>query len=415
MQWAAISGRMRCIGAARQAVANTRPTRPFEKATARRQLLVDVSIVAGHDAGTGIQQTVRALLKELLLAPPPGFDVRPIRATRKSTYQYAYDYAASFGVDLEHSSKSTVQARHGDIFLGLDLNSRIAPSRQRDFLTWQAQGVRFAFIVYDLLPALHPEWFTPRARQSFQRWLRTISVHSDALFCISRAVAADMRAWLHQNVGIEESTLPANWFHLGTNTMPSPVDAAYLDAPLQNKTENSLRRCALMVGTIEPRKGHAQVLDAFERLWLQGRDNALIIVGREGWHVDALVERLRHHPEAGRRLIWLNNVQDKYLNTLYSVLGGLIMASEAEGFGLPLVEAGHHGMPIFARDLPVFKEVAGPHAQYFSGNTGTELAPQIDAWLDLLETGRAPRSQDLQAFTWQASSTQLKTLLAEIA
>lgn len=50
----------------------------------RRQLLVDVSIIAGHDAGTGIQRVVRALLLELLRDSPPGFEVRPVRATRKT-------------------------------------------------------------------------------------------------------------------------------------------------------------------------------------------------------------------------------------------------------------------------------------------------------------------------------------------
>ncbi|MFN0630266.1 glycosyltransferase, partial [Bacillus anthracis] len=56
----------------------------------------------------------------------------------------------------------------------------------------------------------------------------------------------------------------------------------------------------LMVGTLEPRKGHAQVLDAFENLWKGGANLNLVIVGKVGWMVDLLVQRLCSHPELGK-------------------------------------------------------------------------------------------------------------------
>ena len=122
-----------------------------------------------------------------------------------------------------------------------------------------------------------------------------------------------------------------------------------------------------MVGTVEPRKGHAQTLAAFERLWADGVDVGLAIVGGEGWHTESLMGRLRTHSERGRRLIWLARASDEMLLRLYDSAVALIAASEGEGFGLPLVEAAQHGLPIIARDLPVFMEVAGEHAFYFSG------------------------------------------------
>ena len=42
-----------------------------------------------------------------------------------------------------------------------------------------------------------------------------------------------------------------------------------------------------------------RLLDAFDRLWEQGRDVRLVVVGREGWHVEDLVARLGSHPAAG--------------------------------------------------------------------------------------------------------------------
>ncbi|MFU0418289.1 glycosyltransferase, partial [Acinetobacter baumannii] len=107
-------------------------------------------------------------------------------------------------------------------------------------------------------------------------------------------------------------------------------------------------------------------MDAFELLWEMGSEVTLVIAGREGWCVEALSQRLRCHLEAGKRLVWLADVSDAQLAALYANLGGLIMPSEAEGFGLPLVEAARYGMPLLVRDLPVFREVVGEHASYFS-------------------------------------------------
>jgi len=166
-----------------------------------------------------------------------------------------------------------------------------------------------------------------------------------------------------------------------------------------------------MVGTIEPRKGHAQVLDAFELLWRSGAEQTLIIAGRQGWHVESFIERLKRHPEAGKRLLWLPDVNDAQLKQLYVELDGLVMASLAEGFGLPLVEAARYGMPMFVRDLAVFREVAGEHAAYFTSQSGAELAPQLAEWLAQLDGGTAPASHAMKSLTWSASAEQLKALI----
>ncbi len=62
------------------------------------------------------------------------------------------------------------------------------------------------------------------------------------------------------------------------------------------------RESFLMVGTLEPRKGYAQVLKAFEQLWQSDIDVNLIIIGKEGWMTEKLVDRLRAHQEQNKRL-----------------------------------------------------------------------------------------------------------------
>jgi glycosyltransferase involved in cell wall biosynthesis len=162
-----------------------------------------------------------------------------------------------------------------------------------------------------------------------------------------------------------------------------------------------------MVGTVEPRKGQRQALDAMELLWKKGVDANLVIVGKQGWMVDELAERLAAHPEKDCRLFWLPGVSDEMLLELYRRASALLAPSEGEGFGLPLIEAAQHGIPIIARDLPVFREVAGEHAEYFSGLGPDDLADALERWLALHREGKAPVSTGMPWLTWQQSAQQL--------
>ncbi len=160
----------------------------------------------------------------------------------------------------------------------------------------------------------------------------------------------------------------------------------------------------LTVGTIEPRKGHAQVLAAFERLWDSGHDLRLVIVGKPGWKVEELIEKLRRHPKLGSLLFWFEDVSDAGLEQLYRACSCLIAASEGEGFGLPLIEAAQHGLPILARDIPVFREVAGEHASFFNGRTPEALVEAVSEWLKLRAQNRHPRSEGMPCLTWAQSA-----------
>jgi len=162
---------------------------------------------------------------------------------------------------------------------------------------------------------------------------------------------------------------------------------------------------------MEPRKGHAQVLSAFDQLWNDGMDLTLVIVGKQGWMVESLAERIRHHREFGRRLFWLAGISDQMLLATYEHASALIAASEGEGFGLPLIEAARSGVPLIVRDLPVFREVAGEHAYYFSGVTPDKFSNALRQWLALREQNAIPRAENLQWVGWKESTRHLMDLV----
>ena len=136
----------------------------------------------------------------------------------------------------------------------------------------------------------------------------------------------------------------------------------------------------LSVSTLEPRKGYPIALDAFDKLWREGVDVRYVIVGREGWMVSALKQRIFSHPEYRRRLFWLSNASDADLRHLYGCAHSLVFATIAEGFGLALVEAAYYGLPAIVTDIPVFREIAGDSVALFrswrqrhAGATDTRL------------------------------------------
>jgi hypothetical protein len=59
----------------------------------------------------------------------------------------------------------------------------------------------------------------------------------------------------------------------------------------------------------------------------------------------------------------------------------LVAPSHGEGFGLPIAEAEQFGLPVLARDIPVFHEIAPQGTSFFTGTDGASLAKAITTWL----------------------------------
>lgn len=378
----------------------------------KRQLLVDVSVIHQNDARTGIQRVVRALLLQLLQEPLAGCVVCPVFATRREGYHHASE---QFMRAFEHPSHTVggagkpVNVQHGDIFLGLDLAAHLLHRHQAQLLKWKRSGVKIHVMVYDLLPLQHPKWFNPKTTRHFKRWLSWLAIYADTAVCISQTVKMELSTWLNASVGLPVGALPTNTIVLGAD-----IEASAPSAGMPAKAEFLLARmrstpAVLMVGTLEPRKGYDQAIAAFEQLWQQpGPAPILVLVGRPGWKTEALQQQLRTHPQANKRLVWLEDVSDEFLTQLYAACCGVLVASRAEGFGLPLIEAAMHGKPVLARDIPVFKELQAAGLSFFESNTPQGLANAIKAW----QKTPSDISRMAPSFpTWKLSASQLLNAL----
>ncbi|MYM68829.1 glycosyltransferase [Pseudoduganella sp. FT55W] len=378
--------------------------------TAPRQLFVDISALVQTDLKTGIQRVVRSILLGLIEAPPAGYRIEPVYSDGGNRpYRYARAYTLKMlGCEPMALEDAPLEVRSGDMFLGLDLFTNGTAQNLQRLLDMRRRGVQMYFVVYDLLPVLRPDVFPLGAQGYFAEYLDTIDAVSDGLVCISRAVADELHDWLAARPNRSRlDPLQLGYFHLGAD-----IDASAPSFGLPDNAEHVMANIAarpslLMVGTIEPRKGQQQALEAFELLWQQGVDANLVIVGKQGWMMEALADKMRAHPEREQRLFWLAGVSDEMLLKLYQSCSALLAASIGEGFGLPLIESAQHGLPIIARSLPVFREVGGEHAYYFDADNAAELAVTLQAWLDLHAAGKAPQSSAMPWLTWKDSTDQL--------
>ena len=382
----------------------------------RPRLFVDITELHASDSKSGIQRVVRSVIQHLLTETDPAYKVELVYAAKPLGYKTALAFTRRmFGAAQSVAAEASVvgasedtyiHPQQGDIFLGLDLHFNIDQDHEHFFAKARQAGAQVYFVVYDLLPLLLKDTFTPELVEKYGNWLRVVSQQHGAV-CISRAVAAELKTWVAHSHPSAAQNLKIDWFHLGAdieNSLPSaglPEDAAQL---LQQFAANP---SFLAVGTLEPRKRHGQMLDAFEQLWAQHVAANLIIVGKPGWLTEALTTRLSTHPQLGRQLFWVQSASDEYLEKIYASASCLIAASEAEGFGLPLIEAARHGLPIIARDIPVFREVAQDHALYFAGDEGAALAAAVQRWLTLAQQQKTPDSRKIQRQTWAQSAQQL--------
>lgn len=382
------------------------------------QLLLDISELVQRDAETGIQRVTRALLRGIILTPPSGWSVEAVYAT---TDQPGYRYARKFmsrllGIPDDWAENAPVQAWQGDIFLGLDLQYHVVIAQQNTLQSWRMRGVGVYFVVYDLLPVTLPEVFPESTRDLHHQWLSTITRFDGAL-SISRSVADELFDWLQTFGQKRERPYVLSWFHLGADVDNSaPSRGMPVDAPKILRTLKA-RPTFLMVGTVEPRKGYLQTLRAFDRLWAQGVDVNLIIVGKEGWKplpdsqrrdIPETVHALRNHPKFGNRLFWLEGISDEYLEQVYAHATCLIGASYDEGFGLPLIEAARHGLPLLVRDIPVFREVTADQAYFFPDSRDPQvISKAIQGWLALYQKKEHPRGDSVPNQAWQDSVRQV--------
>ena len=291
-----------------------------------------------------------------------------------------------------------------DFLILADSNWSIFQFMKSELQRFTLCGSKVITVLYDMIPIHSCGVIEDCHLISFRSYFKFIILNSTAIICISRAVADELYALLN---GINfPHKIKIGFWKLGRDAL----DISKLKLHYPRKSKNLV---FITVGTLEIRKGHRVILEAFEELWSKGWNIELKLVGMHGWMVDNFIDKLRLHPELGRRLHWYERLDDHGLVELYANADALILASYAEGFGLPIAEAGYFGKPVIVSDLPVFREVAtaAPQAFFFAPGSARDLAAQIRNFSRETRNGQAAKSKPVAWPNWAESMEQLRSVV----
>lgn len=381
----------------------------------RTRIFVDLSELVHRDAKSGIQRVVKNIYFELKQLAAVNISIIPVYALKeKSGYFVSRKFHQNFCLDeisypVINNQDVPMSFSSGDIFLGLDFQPEIIPLKQEFYGKMNKSGVKIIFIIYDILSLSMPQFFPRGAEANFEKWLRSVFEVSDEIICISQDVANECKNWLSSHNPIHKSGVDIRSWNLGANfqKLPTSKNVSGLVELCGIEKSTSKKINFISVGTIEPRKAHMEILHAFDILWDQGFDINLIFVGKHGWDVNEIIYKIKTHHRLNKKLFWFDDASDSELESLYEIADCLIAASHGEGYGLPIIEAAHRGIPIICRDIAVFHEVAGDNALYTNALNAQIFSDDIKKWLSQFERGLVKDSANIKCISWRESASQL--------
>jgi glycosyltransferase involved in cell wall biosynthesis len=268
--------------------------------------------------------------------------------------------------------------------------------------TLHARGAEIIFVLHDIAPVTNPAYYYFPWRWKFEQRLARSLEYVAHYYCVSNKTLLDLTEFAAHRRKTIHASVAYNGFESLIEQAHTLAGTAYA-ALFQ-------RRPWLMVGTLEPKKGYRDALAAFDVLWAGGYQRPLVVVGRRGWICDDIVETFQTSRWLGDRFFWFDAVGDAELATFYCQAHALLFASYVEGFGLPLLEAASHGLPILARDTPTPREILGSHGTFFTA--ADDLISGIKALEDpaTLDAAR----ERIKRLTWFDWCTVVESVMVDI-
>lgn len=321
-------------------------------------------------------------------------------------------FAAGGGYKSEvlHSGKyiSPKQMKPGDIFFEIDAVWNESYKSSVLLPELKQRGVRIAGYIYDIIPIEYPQFSHYSTRFGFMNYIGAYLQYSDILITSSQSVL-DSVYGLADKLNLPHIPGYVSW-------LGSDFDSDDSDSEIHEKVkEIADKKYILSVGTIEPRKNHEFLINAFEQ-GLFDEDLYLVFAGKIGWNVENLMKRISEHPEKDVHLFHFEGLNDASIDYLYSNALAVAVPTYAEGFGLPVVESLQRGTPVIASDIPILRETGGDYCRFFKPD---DIEAFQNIVFDLLknEDERSRLKEHIASFvsvTWKETAQRIADALLSL-
>ena len=348
-----------------------------------------------------------AALEQARLALPSGFWRDVVRAAQstllseRSRGLYFRDDGSRIDVpSLDRISGPALVLAPEDIVVQMQYDWLDTDIGLLEGMMWHA-GALHVVLCHDIIPLQWPQWYSQSDVAGFRAYYDRAFARADRMIFTTRSTATCAAEYCRQSgLALPDHTIVPLGSDLGRTT---DVDGE-LPATL------TAGRYVLFVSTLEPRKNHRLLVDAWRRLVADGTIDAtgfkLVFAGRTGWMINPLIEALRTDP-ALASIVHLADVDDETLLALYRGAAFCVYPPEFEGFGLPAVEALAFGKAMIVSDRGPLPELVGDFALC--------LDPEdLEAWTETLRrwvTGSPERDRyearakaDYRPLSWNSSA-----------
>jgi len=377
------------------------------------RIVYDVSALTKNKRVTGIPRVTRTVGHDLVkLAAEYGHEIIFCNFLGDGFYEAEFapdDPASIHGFRL---TKRPVDFRSGDRMVISDFTPVLFQQEFPYVQKVKQQGVHLTVVIYDLLPILNPQWTEPNYIMHYANWWFHVLVVADRLVTISGKVADDLRTLVAVSRPPSRSAarrIDLAYFGLGCDGLRREPGVPQTNA---SKRDGAAGPKFLAIGGgWERRKNLEDLVAAVAILRREGIDASLTITG-QGWKENPLSRHL-DDPFWKDRLSLPGHVSDEVLLGLLGEADALVSASLDEGFGLPLVEAGHAGVPVILRDLAVHREAAGDEGLYFDVGGPEVIAESLRYFSGLTRDEQLAYVPKKNLRTWEHSARQFAAILRE--
>lgn len=264
-------------------------------------------------------------------------------------------------------------------------------------------SVKTVVVIHDVAYFYYPEEFLKKDLYKLENWTSYALNHSKKVISVSENTKKDIIKFY------ETPEVKIEVIHNGYNQVDSVATPKEFKAP----TAPYL----LYVGTLQPRKNVAKLIEAFNILKNEHADLKLYIVGKKGWLYDEIFARVTQL-QLKDDVVFTGYVSESEKNALYKHAQAYVLPSLYEGFGNPPLEAMSAGCPVIVSNNSSLPEICGDACVYFDPSDTMDMVKSIGEVLSnkkLRASLKAKGIQRVKEFSWEKCAQKTLQVLKDVA